>query len=167
MNKKIPNKRRGHSLTPLLRPKAKKKPRGKPFAKGNRVGVATRFAKGTSPNPGGRPRSAEVSKASREWLAEPVTLAELVSNKLPRELEGLTHAEVITFVRGLGALGGSLADAQELADRAEGRPGTRLAIENTNDPLSEIVRAMNNISEKIGPPVGDPIPEDAEGDDKQ
>ncbi len=48
-------------LTPVL--KAKKRPRGKPFKPGNRVGLATRFRQGVSPNPGGRAKSKEISRA--------------------------------------------------------------------------------------------------------
>lgn len=95
------------------------------------------------------------SKASREWLAEPVTLPELLANKLPAELEGLSHAEVLAWLRGQNALGGSLSDAQEIVDRAEGKPGTALRIESGADPLGELVKSIHEISRQIGPPVGD------------
>ena len=41
-----------------IRPR--KRPRGRPFAKGNKHGP--RFPKGVSPNPGGRPKSATAQK---------------------------------------------------------------------------------------------------------
>lgn len=152
MKSKISRTRSLRKLAPVLRPKSKKRPRGKPFAKGNTFGVATRFGKGTSANPGGRPRSAEVSKASREWLAEPVTLPELLASKLPAELEGWTHAAVLAWLRGQGALAGSLSDAQEITDRAEGKPGTALRLETGADPLADLLAEVRKVSQQIGPP---------------
>lgn len=100
MKRKISSTRSQRGFAPVLRPKVKKRPRGKPFPKGNQYGVASRFIKGQSGNPGGKPRTKEVSHASREWLAQPTTLPELLANKLPRELEGWTHAAVLAWIRG-------------------------------------------------------------------
>lgn len=156
MKRKIRSTRSQRRKSPSSPPESRaSRPNSSHFRKGNTVGKATRFRKGQSGNPSGRPRSAEVSKASREFLAEPVTLEELVSNKLPREWVGLSHAEVIVRTHGQSALAGSLSAAQELADRAEGKPGTALRIETGPDPLGELVRSVHEISRQIGPPIGD------------
>lgn len=155
MKRKIRSTRSQRGLAPVLRLKTKKRPRGKPFPKGNAYGLTSRFVKGQSGNPGGKPRTKEVSHASREWLAQPTTLPELLANKLPRELEGWTHAAVLAWIRGQGALGGSLADAVELVDRAEGKPHTSIAIGSDPDPLAKLVEEVHAISQQIGPPVGD------------
>ena len=62
-------------------PKGKKKPRGKAFAPGN----PWRFPKGTSPNPGGRPKLMSESVASllsQVDLASKMTFAELAAVRL-------------------------------------------------------------------------------------
>jgi hypothetical protein len=151
---KKPGKLKGRSLTRILRPKSKKRPRGKPFAKGNCIGKPTWFAPGNTVNPGGRPKAAEISRASRAWLAEETTVAELIANKLPVELAGCTHAEVITWVRGQQALEGNLPSAVELADRAEGKPRTSVGFELDGDPLSALLAEVQKMSAQIGPPEG-------------
>jgi len=75
-------------------------------------GEAHRFKPGQSGNPGGRPRTAKLSEASRAKLAAPV----------PGDPEGRTFAEAIVDSLARSALKGDIRAAQELADRAEGRP---------------------------------------------
>lgn len=141
--------------------KRKKRPRGRAFAKGNTLG--NRFPPGVSGNPGGRPSSKEIGRASRAWLAEKVTKEELRAHRLPLELDGLTHAEVLVVIRGQYALGGSLSDQQELTDRAEGRPATSLSITERANPLDALIAGMSRLSERLGKPEKPPgFGEDAE-----
>ena len=148
--KKLSRMRAPRSVAPVL--KAKRRPRGKPFARGNKIGIGSRFQPGQSGNAGGRPKSKEVSRASREWLAGEVTLQELNRHKLPREWLGCTRAEVLALIRGQSALGGSLPDAVELTDRAEGKPRTSLSINEQANPLEELIRSTNALSARIGGP---------------
>jgi hypothetical protein len=76
------------------------------------VGEATRFKPGESGNPGGRPRIAKLSEACRAKLGALV----------PDDAEGRTYAEAIAEKLVQLALKGDIRAAQELADRAEGRP---------------------------------------------
>lgn len=92
---------------------------------------ATRFKPGQSGNPGGRPRTAPLSRAYRELLAQPV----------PDDPEGRTYAEVIAQVLARKALKGDIRAAQELADRAEGR--ARQAIEIQQVRLREAFERMD------------------------
>ena len=75
-------------------------------------GEAFRFKPGQSGNPGGRPRTAKLSEASRAKLA----------SVIPGDPEGRTYAEGIADKLALLAIKGDIRAAQELADRAEGRP---------------------------------------------
>ena len=75
-------------------------------------GEAHRFKPGQSGNPGGRPRTAKLSEACRAKLASPI----------PGDPEGRSFADVIADKFALQALKGDIRAAQELADRAEGRP---------------------------------------------
>jgi hypothetical protein len=75
-------------------------------------GVAHRFKPGQSGNPGGRPRTAKLSEACRAKLASPI----------PGDPESRSYAEAIADKLAQLALKGDIRAAQELADRAEGRP---------------------------------------------
>jgi uncharacterized protein DUF5681 len=75
-------------------------------------GQVFRFKPGQSGNPGGRPRTAKLSEACRAKLASPI----------PGDPESRTYAEAIADKLALQALKGDIRAAQELADRAEGRP---------------------------------------------
>ena len=76
-------------------------------------GEAHRWKPGQSGNPGGRPRTAKLSEACRAKLA----------SIIPGDARGRTHAEAIADELARRALKGDIRAAQELADRAEGRPG--------------------------------------------
>jgi Family of unknown function (DUF5681) len=76
-------------------------------------GAAHRFKPGQSGNPGGRPRTAKLSEACRAKLASPV----------PGDAKGRTYAEAITDMLAQRALKGDIRAVEELANRAEGRPG--------------------------------------------
>src|SRR5215471_8301134 len=73
-------------------------------------GEAFRFKPGQSGNPGGRPRTAKLSEASRVKLA----------SVIPGDPEGRTYAEGIADKLARLAIKGDIRAAQELADRAEG-----------------------------------------------
>jgi len=75
-------------------------------------GQTFRFKPGQSGNPGGRPRTAKLSEACRAKLASPI----------PGDPESRSYAEAIADKLALLALRGDIRAAQELADRAEGRP---------------------------------------------
>jgi hypothetical protein len=81
---------------------------------------ATRWKPGQSGNPGGRPKTALLSHACRELLAAP----------LPNDPQGRTYAEAIAETLGQKAIAGDIRAAQEIADRAEGKPRQSLEIEN-------------------------------------
>lgn len=98
-----------------------------------RGGEATRWKKGDpSPNPGGRPKTAPLSQACRELLAQPV----------PNDPEDRTYAEAIAQTLAEKALAGDIRAAQEIADRAEGRPRQSIEVENTT--LREASERMSN-----------------------
>jgi hypothetical protein len=81
----------------------------------------TRFKPGQSGNPGGRPKTAPLSQACRELLADSV----------PNDREGRTYAQAIAQTLGEKALAGDIRAAQELADRAEGKARQSIEIEHT------------------------------------
>jgi hypothetical protein len=136
---------RNSGLTPDLGalPKTKKRPRGRPFPKGdNPVGLSTRFRKGESGNPHGRPKSAEISKALRKLLAAEVSL--------PRK--GRTYAEKLVTKWVEKGLGGNTAAIAAIADRAEGRPNISISTDGSGDNLTLILAAMSERHAQIGPP---------------
>lgn len=141
--KSKPPKRGQTKLAPFsgaVRPK--KMPRGKPFPKGHSIGAATRFVKGHS-HPGGRAKSAEISKALRELLA---------SDK-PIVVESLSGAEAIAWQWYQQARDGHLGAIVSLADRVEGRPSVSIGIQGENS-LDVLILAMSERSREIGPPEG-------------
>jgi hypothetical protein len=85
-------------------------------------GESTRWKPGQSGNPGGRPKKTPLADACREVLALPV----------PDDAEGRTYAKAIAQSLAQKALAGDIRAAQELADRAEGKPRQSLEIENTS-----------------------------------
>jgi Family of unknown function (DUF5681) len=154
--RKISKLRVAPKAAPVIGPKL----RGRPFRKGNKIGASTRFQAGVSGNPHGRPKTAEIARASRAWLAEEATLVELHRCKLPPEFEGRPHAEVIAFILGQQALQGSLAAAAELADRAEGRPGVFVHLGEEKDALDQLVESMRALGAAAGPPENEIIGDD-------
>jgi len=75
-------------------------------------GEEHRWKPGQSGNPGGRPRTAKLSEACRAKLASPIA----------GDPESRSYAEAIADRLAQLALKGDIRAAQELADRAEGRP---------------------------------------------
>ena len=97
------------------------------------IGKATRWRKGTSGNPGGRPRSRLVSEALRTRLAE----------VKPNDPAGRTYAEVVAanlveFACTEGP--GAVHAASEIADRLQGR--ARQSIE-----VADITAELRNKSD--------------------
>src|SRR5215472_6933757 len=82
------------------------------------IGVGTRFRKGVSGNPGGRPRMRVLSEALRAQLGE----------IKPDDPAGRTHAEIVAAnlidTEGPGAVHA----ASEIADRLEGRARQQVEI---------------------------------------
>lgn len=128
----------------------KKKPRGKgrPFVKGDPR--AKPFKPGQSGNPGGRTKSAEVSKAIRYIL----TLAD-IDSFVPE-----TVAERLALVRiKQSLLKTGRADAEFVVDRAEGKPtatvksiidltGTRTEINILEPPTEKDLNVLSETEEK-------------------
>lgn len=73
------------------------------------------WPKGTSGNPGGRPRQQPLTDA----------LLELLSQPYPRDKVGRTYAQRIALTLCTSAVRGSVRAAQEVADRVEGRATQR------------------------------------------
>jgi hypothetical protein len=171
--RKLPKRVRHAKLAPpttQIAPvtKLKKKPRGKPFEKGNRYGLATRFRQGEpSANPDGRPSYKKQSEACRAQLAGIVPRHELYAAKLPDHLFGKTYAEVNAWVMEQEGLRGNITALAEIADRAEGRPGTSISVEETGpiDRLLDEMKAYHR--ECLGRPEGYIEPEDVQEDDDE
>jgi hypothetical protein len=66
-------------------------------------------------------------------------------------------------------MGGNLAAGAELADRSEGKPSTRLAVQQEGpNPLDLWLAELRVLSDREGPPEGQPLLEagDSEDEDK-
>jgi hypothetical protein len=93
--------------------------------------IPHRWQQGQSGNPGGRPKKTPLANACREVLALPV----------PDDAEGRTYAQAIAATLAAKALDGDIRAAQELGDRAEGKPRQSVEIEQTS--LREAFDKMN------------------------
>jgi len=85
------------------------------------IGAGTRWKKGASGNPGGRPRTRVLSEALRNRLAE----------AKPDDPEHRTWAEAIAanlIEIAASKSANAIAAANEVSDRAEGRPSQHLQI---------------------------------------
>ncbi len=82
----------------------------------------TPWKPGQSGNPGGRPKRSPLAEACRELLSLPV----------PGDPDGRSYAELIALSLAKKALKGDVRAAQELADRAEGRPRQAIEIESAS-----------------------------------
>ena len=122
-------------------PKIKKRPRGRPFEKGNTLSLPYRFKKGVSGNPSGRPKCKEISKALRERLESDTPLA------------ARTYAEKVAKEWTDLALHGNIAAIVSLANRDEGCPATTIVSDGPN-PLDLILVEMTKRSDEVGLPEG-------------
>jgi hypothetical protein len=114
---------------------------------------AAQWKPGQSGNPGGRPKKKPVTDALR------VALDTIV----PGDKEGRTYAEVIAFALVHEALAGKnkVSAASEIADRVEGKPGSRmeidasLSVEEVSHPREmteeEIDARLNEIARRRNP----------------
>lgn len=129
---------RKNPVTPVLR--RKRRPRGRPFAKGNKFGV--RFVKGgPSPNAGGRPKSAQFAEAARRVLNSPL-----------ESDPSLTVAEALALKLAKKALNGHVASAELLVNYAEGKPAVNDGLPQRDDPLMKLIESMDRIAAS-SPPV--------------
>jgi Family of unknown function (DUF5681) len=130
-------------FAPVVRALAKKKgPRGKPFRKGNPIGLETRFSKGApSANPGGRPRVAKLNQAIREGLAADS------DKSLPMN----TNAQVLAAQVIRQAKAGNLNAINVAGDRAEGRPNVSISLDDSRDRLEILIDSMKERSRIVGP----------------
>jgi hypothetical protein len=97
------------------------------------VGKPTRWKKGQSGNPAGRPKSKTLSDAYKNKLEELV----------PNDPEGRTWAELIAEAQVRDAVRGNVQAAREIADRTEGR--ARQAIEFEDKTISQAFERMTSV----------------------
>jgi len=138
---------RKQKLSPVLRrklPRLKKRPRGESFLPGNTIGASTRFQKGASANPGGRPSYKKYSEALRALVAaDPDETFEINSNA----------AALAARVVKMGKKG-NISAIREIGDRCEGRPAITVHSDGSPDQITLLVEAMTERSREIGHPEG-------------
>jgi hypothetical protein len=100
-------------------------------------GQTFRFKPGQSGNPGGRPRTAKLSEACRAKLASPI----------PGDTESRSYAEAIADKLAQLASRRDIRAAQELADRAEGRPSQTCG--DCNAPVIRTFLPSNAFTRRI------------------
>lgn len=107
----------------MKRKKTKKpaRPRGNPGIR--EVGKSTRFVKGRSGNPGGRPSAQPFAEAFRRISALPITQLRIRSSD--------TTVDAVVKAVYRAATRGNTAAAREAADRCEGTPRQAIALEQT------------------------------------
>jgi hypothetical protein len=112
---------------PAVRPK--RRPRGKPFKKGDRHPF--QFQPGQSGNPGGKPKIHQtLSMECARLLAQPAPAEALAALRLP---PGSTFAEAIAVAMCMQAVCGNVAAAREITDRTEGRVPASVSLEGKID----------------------------------
>jgi Family of unknown function (DUF5681) len=83
--------------------------------------VETRWKKGQSGNPGGRPKTKPLTDAYRKSVSLVITPEVAKEMRLPAAFVGMTVADVIAIGQAKAAIKGSTIAAREIADRIEGR----------------------------------------------
>lgn len=131
-------------LVPALSVKSKKRPRGKSFEPGNGFGSAYRFKPGQSGNPGGRPKSAELSTALRAKLKSDTT----------RKLKSRTYAEKLCDELVEQGLLGNVSAIVAIGDRTEGKPAVTILDDGRPDAVQLLIEGMTRESARIGHPEG-------------
>jgi len=100
----------------------KKKPRGRPFEKGNKLALETGIKKGEKKNP----------KGLNQWGNGAVLISEATRQHLQRQVpkdvaealgcaEGLTFAEALSVSASLHAINGNIAAFKEMREITEGK----------------------------------------------
>lgn len=144
---KSEKRERKQKLSPVLRrklPRLKKRPRGKSFEPGNTIGASTRFQKGHSANPGGRPSYKKYSEALRALVAaDPNEEFQLDSNA------SVLASRVVKM-----GVKGNISAVREIGDRCEGRPAITVHSDGSPDQLTLLIEAMKERSREIGHPEG-------------
>jgi hypothetical protein len=136
-------------LAPVPKVRLKKRPRGKPFPKGNTQGLATRFIKGVCPNPLGRAHSKEIGQALRDRAAQVD----------PLDAAQRTYAMELADEWIASGLGGNVTAIEGIANRLEGKPAQSIQVRPGPDPVDIIAAGMTKMYFEIGPPEGAPISE--------
>jgi hypothetical protein len=99
-----------------------------------RIGESTRWQKGRSGNPGGRPRTKALTEAYRAVLGI----------RCPIDPDHRTFAQLIAWRLATAAAGGDLKAAIELADRTEGR--VRDAVVPLDGEAQQRTEDLSNLS---------------------
>lgn len=137
-------------VTVVIKPKCK--PRGKPFPKNHKYGIATRFQPGESGNPKGR--NSEQQKAAHLLSKALCERLPQVGTKHSLKTRGRTYTQQIADVWIEKSLEGDIAAIVSLSNRVEGTPPASLTLDKEGDNLSVLVAMMNETSEDLGPPEG-------------
>lgn len=143
-----------NKITLNIEPKPKKKPRGKPFAKGNEFA----FPKGQSGNPGGRPKGSGSKKISEAYTA-------ILEQKIPEDvaeklgLEGdVTWADAIAIQTAKNSVGLTAVinhtSVTELREVTEGKLPEKTEMSGAGGtPLTAPTFAVNFVKAKDGKPA--------------
>lgn len=134
----------------------KRKPRGKPFPPGNKVGK--RFPEGVSGNPGGRPKligEAHARNLERTFPAYLITseMQRVIDVTYGGEKVEVNYAEKIALQQQLAAASGDVAAAKEIRAATE---GDRLELTG-KDGAGLVIRVVYD--EKPIDGIGNPPPE--------
>jgi hypothetical protein len=124
--------------------KVKGRPRGKSFEPGHGYGAEHRFKPGQSGNPGGRPKSAELSTALKAKLKSDTT----------RKLKSRTYAEKLCDELVEQGLLGNVSAITAIGDRTEGKPAVTILDDGRPNQLTLLIDSMTERSREIGHPEG-------------
>jgi hypothetical protein len=103
--------------------------------------IETRWKKGQSGNPGGRPKTKPLTDAYRRSLSLVITPQVAKEMRLPAGFVGMTIADVIAIGQAKAAIKGSTMAAREIADRIERRFDAPEADKNLGRRMIVVIRA--------------------------